>query len=350
MVKSWFGGNAGPSGLARCAGSMRARFAGPGREMRIETTPQYTRFGFTTNQQQVATALRDVARLLQVSSFTEDHLNQVREQLARTDALAAQDPEAVTDRTLDRVFYHDSFARWPVEGNPQLRERISVEELRAFQLAHYTQPNVIVVVSGNVFAESVRDLVEDAFSGLPLSGFSAPDMQQALRPLVSNPSSQFRQVPGLTSTHLTMVWRTVPLGHPDHAALDCLATYLNSPLSPLRKILAVDQLADQLQVEHRSAVGRDGMLRISLRVRGDNMPAVRQVCNDVIVLLKENLVSDEDLESAKRGLLLQYAQRNLVMDDLAERFGPLGISYRACAGKSFISGFLQVRPRRMCKK
>jgi predicted Zn-dependent peptidase len=305
--------------MSAAPAAVREQLDGAGREFSVTTTPTYTCFAVVTTQHQTPQVVRALARLCQWQGYTTEDLDRVREQLRQLGIQEAADPAVIATHALDRLLHHDHPARWPVAGDPQLRSRLTVADLRTYQQSHYTAPNMVVAVAGNVYSEAVGGLVRQAFVDTPWSAY------QRRQPTSTEPSggnrSVFRRVPGLGERRSVIAWSTVPLGHHDQYPLRLLAAYLDGPLSPLRAALESNQLADRISVVHEAAVGRPGSLRIAYRVRGEQGSAALAAINQVLRDLKEGGIDPADLQAAQRHLRLQMATGILDMATLADGVG-----------------------------
>ncbi|MFW5860527.1 MAG: M16 family metallopeptidase [Planctomycetota bacterium] len=287
---------------------------GVGDRLRGQTHVDHTAFGLTTTDSQFASGLDVLAGLLTYRDYTQEDLERQRQRmLART---ASPGLRAEERRLLDMAVYRRHPARLPVTGVARLTRTLQLAQIRAYQAARYTAPNVTVIVVGHVSANAIEAEVERAFTALPSGGWHP-------KPRLQEPPQYAAQVTARSwsrpEERRVFAWRLPHAGHEDQPALEVLAALLDSPRhSPLRQALESGQLATDLWVRNVKRGAFPGYIAISyqpLPKRGaDAWLAVQQVLRALI----NGGPGNAGLQAAKQGLRRSAVARQATARDIGE--------------------------------
>lgn len=166
------------------------------------------------------TGLDVLADAVMNAHFPEDEWMKERNVILREIEMHADNPDRALAQILWSTAYRAHPYRFPVIGHKDIFSSIAPADLREFFARHYTPDNMIVVVAGAVDRHEALAALREAFA----------DFQRASRAPVFVPEEPPQLAPRFArhtgayeSTRLIMAWHTVPLTHPDTAALDVLA-------------------------------------------------------------------------------------------------------------------------------
>ena len=141
---------------------------------------------------------------------------------------------------------------WPVIGYAEDLERMSAADARAFYDAHYSPNNAVIVVSGDVRAGEVRDLVEKYYGGIPMTQPSSPPRES--EPEQRSPRRKTMRL-NVQVEKLLMAFPIPAIGTEDIPALDVIQTLLSGGRSSrLRKSLVESGIATEALIEHAFAL------------------------------------------------------------------------------------------------
>lgn len=116
------------------------------------------------------------------------------------------------------VFTQHSY-RWPTIGWMEHILGFTVEDCQRFYRTFYSPNNVTLVVVGDVKEQEVLDQIEAEYGAMPRQDLPAP-------PAVEEPPQTEERREGLTwpmsASRLSLAYRAVSLGHPDHVALTAM--------------------------------------------------------------------------------------------------------------------------------
>lgn len=189
-----------------------------------------TLLSFSVAPEDVKPALMALARHIQIPPLDLGTLGRERERDAASLAAEKADPRSLAVLALMRSIYG---AEHPMVKNrmrtPVDLEKIGVEDLTHFYQSFLGPRNVALVVSGNLSAAEVQELVRDAFGGWDRKVLEAP----AMPPPSPSPRSRVVLVPKSTvvGAALAVGGVGVPRGHADEHPLRLAIAILSGRLS-----------------------------------------------------------------------------------------------------------------------
>ena len=118
---------------------------------------------------------------------------------------------------------------WTVLGSPSHVEEASLDDLRAFHQRWYSPNNSVLVVAGDFDPGQARRWAEGYFGEIPRGPASDRAAAAPARP--PRPERLWIDDPLAPVPELVLAWPTVPVDHPDSAALIVLAAMLEAQLA-----------------------------------------------------------------------------------------------------------------------
>ncbi len=224
------------------------------------------------------------------------------------------DPDSVLAESVNRSLYSNAPYAHPVLGEPADMQALTLADATAFQQAHYSPSNAIVVVAGDAAPEAVLRLAEATYGKLPASPPAGPrtvdtPLSRCVDDAIEHRSSR------LSRAEVSLYYLTPGgsrMGARSAAALELLADILQSEVtSPLWGALVTqERLANDLAVAHdlhiasgefsitleaAEGVSADrlerALQRAMLRLRGDGLEA------DALAIAKKRWLADHVLSS-----------------------------------------------------
>lgn len=242
-------------------------------------------------------------------------------------------------------FFQDHPYGRPVIGWMADIEGLTVQDLESWYRHHYTPDNAIVVIVGDVDFAQGKKLVETYFGSIkPSDGKHLGRLSQTQQ--ITGGRRLVERDPGVIAPSLRIAWPTPSYIFGDSAdvpVLDVLATILGGGGSSrlYRHVVMEQQKAVMVQSQYSGmALGVDS-LDIHADPR-DGFPVEdleKAVMAEVLDLM-ENLVTDEELQRAKNGLLADRIYARDSIDHLASMIGQLsvlGLDWRR-----FVEGYPQI--------
>src|SRR5262245_7187268 len=152
---------------------------------------------------------------------------------------------------------------WPTTGSMADIGAATLEDVSRFFRRWYGPNNATLAIGGDFETARVLELVERWFGGLPPG---PPVERPAPEPARLGETRRMVLEDRVQQPQLTLAWPTVPLGHPDEAALDLLADVLSANRSSvLDRALMIDEALATLVTIGHGAQERAGALILNLR-------------------------------------------------------------------------------------
>jgi zinc protease len=255
----------------------------------------------------LADALPIMADIVARPTFPDAELKRLREERLASLLETEDDPELLIRVAFPRVVFGAKHRYGtPSVGTAASLKGMTVADLKAFHASHYRPGNAVLVVAGDVTANTIVPLLERA-----LGGWKGPVTPAAKdTPAGDAPQLTARRVflidkPGAAQSQIRIGWVGVPRSTPDYFALRVLNTILGEAFT--------SRLNTNLREVHGYAYGASS--RFDMRLSPGPFYAAAGVQTDKTVeALKEFFneltrihepVPAEELEKAKNYLALQ---------------------------------------------
>ena len=243
------------------------------------------------------------------STLPADEVARERDVILREIAMGDDDHDRRHWDALARTVFKQHPLREPVIGHRDVFSAVTREELLAYYQERYAPNNLVVVVAGDVSAETVRASVEKHFGAAPrrrLAPVFQPAESAQLAPRVHRETGEVEQSRG------ALAWPTVGLTHPDAPLLDLLAVVIGyGDSSPLwRELREKRRLVHSIDAHHWSP-GEAGLFALFFSCDPDKRAAAERAARAELERL-----------SAKGGFTreeLARAVRQLVVGEIGGR-------------------------------
>ncbi|MEK6598265.1 MAG: pitrilysin family protein [Gemmatimonadota bacterium] len=202
---------------------------------------------------------------------------------------------------LGMLYPSDHPYSWPVIGSMTDLSAASLEDVKEFFRTWYAPNNAVIVVAGDVKADDVKRLARQYFGEIPRG--PAIERPTALSFSLAHDTSGVLE-DRVQLARLNYAWPTVPLNHPDDAALDVAAYLLtgarNSRIT--QKLVYQQELASNVnafQASHRLS----GDFRVIATARpGIALPPLQQVIDQELRTLAADGPTARELEQARNSI------------------------------------------------
>lgn len=188
---------------------------------------------------------------------------------------------------------------WPVIGYMEDLNRVDVNDLKAFFLRWYGPNNATVTIGGDIDVEQTLTLVKKYFGSIP----RGPEVEMPKKTPVTLDADRYISMED--NVHLPLVYMsypTVSVRHEDEAPLDVLSSILGGgKTSLLYKNLVKNQLAVQASVSHPCAelACTFNLLALPHPASGKNLADIEKIIRGTLVEFEERGVQDDDLAQVK---------------------------------------------------
>jgi zinc protease len=213
-------------------------------------------------------------------------------------------PEGMMYQEIYGLAFTKQAYRWPVIGFAEDLARMSSADARAFYEAHYSPNHAVVVVSGDVKAREVRDLVAKYYSVYPR--VDAPAPARELEPEQKSPRRKTLRL-NVQVEKLLMAYPIPAMDNEDMPALDIIQMLLSGGRSSrLQKALVESGIATDAY--GYAADARDPSLFLLGASMQDKMKAIlaEKVILRELVRLGNEEVPQLELERARNLLSFEF--------------------------------------------
>jgi zinc protease len=236
-------------------------------------------------------------------------------------------PSAILSEQMDATLFYSHPYGIPVIGWEHEMAKLSREDALKFYKRFYAPNNAILIVAGDVEPQGVLKLAKQTYGKIPANKDVGGERQRPKDP----PQRSARRVdikdpragkPTLYRDYLVPSTQTAKPGEAE--ALTLLATILaDGPTSRLYKKLVVeDKLASSADGGYWRAAIDDAKLAIyAVAADGVDLKTVETAMDKVIADIRENGVTQRELDRARAGEIAQYVYDSDSQSTLARRYG-----------------------------
>jgi len=218
-------------------------------------------------------------------------------------------PYGLASETILRMLYPPGHPySWPVIGSMQDLSAASLQDVIEFFQRYYAPNNAVIVVAGDVQADSVIRLVRDLFGDIP----RGPEIQRPVAPAFDLTRDTMAVLEDRVQLpRLYYAWHTVKGYAPDDAALEEVAYILtgakNSRLT--QALVYEDQVATNA-FAYQDGMPLDGEFQISATARpGVALPVLQGVIDAQLARLAEDGPTPRELDQAKNAIESSFLGR-----------------------------------------
>jgi zinc protease len=229
------------------------------------------------------------------------------------------------EQVLPYIFPDHPYRWTPIGSIPHLRSA-SVAELRAFWTKYYVPNNATLVVVGAVTHAEVQQLATRNFGWIPRSEDPPRIPAPAFAPFEKQDVVITEK--NAPAPIAALIFRGVPLNHPDAMALDLMTTILGGGESSriYRRVVAEDQsavmaLAGEMNLEQDGLLG---VAAIMSPIGGSSAKAIGAI-QEEIKRMQSEPVTDLELEKARNQMLKNLVTESLTVDSKAAALGSAAV-------------------------
>jgi predicted Zn-dependent peptidase len=278
---------------------------------------EYTGYYAKAHKKHVATLIDVVTDIYQDQLFDQKEIDKEKGVIVEEINMYEDMPQRVVADVLMEAMYGDQPAGRNIAGTIESVRAFNREDFVKYVTKHYVAEATVVVVAGAVPTD-VQSQIETAFASIRTSAKDAKvptqDTQQA--PIIKAKKKQSDQ------THLILAARTYNEYDPKNYALRVLATVLGKGMSSR----LFNKLRDEMGVCYYVRADIDtftdhGFFNISAGVDTKRVEEVVTVLRDQLYRLRDEAVSDVELEKAKEYICGGMYLGLETSDSIADYFG-----------------------------
>jgi zinc protease len=291
----------------RSVGAISRELDAAGGRVNAYTTLDRTVFHVVLPAANWTTGLDVLADAVINASFPESEWEKEQQVILQEMAMGRDNPDRVISRLLWSTAFRVHPYRHPVIGYEDVFTQTTREDLLAFFHRHYTPDNLIVAIAGNVDPADAETRIRATFADFARRA-SAPVYIPAEPPQISPRTA--RQTGPYEISRAGWAFHTVPLHHPDAAALDVLAAVVGGGESATLTL----EIRDRLHLAHDIAAysytpGQPGLFAISAEFDPHHEDALIAAVEAEIARWHTTPFSEADVAKARRQLTVASLKR-----------------------------------------
>jgi zinc protease len=287
-------------------GEFDRRIEALGGETNAATWVDWTYYEDRVPRAALGTLIELEAERMQHLTLGDEQVESEREVVANERRFRVED---AIDGFLSEELYKCAFERhpyhWPTIGWMKDIHAITIDDCRAFYRTYYAPNNATVVVVGDIDEAEILGRVRAAYGAIPRQ--EIPVEAPAVEPAQQQPRRAEWQKP-VPADRLSIGWRAVGQGEPDHAALEVVAEILaGSNGSRLHRTLVVEREAATV-VQGSVAPFRDpGLFELAVSLtRRHRAEEAEAVIEAALAQLRDVGPTPEELAGARARLLTRF--------------------------------------------
>ncbi len=310
-----------------------------------ETSYDYAHFFLTTAATHWRNTLPYLAELLLQAEIPEEEFlcerSVVLEEIRQTN----DDPDCFAFQALCESLYDQHPYGRSILGTEEDLLARSPNQMRCFHRTYYQPHNMTVVVVGDVDQQTAIQEIELAFHPFSVPS-ECPPFTIAPQPTLTKPQHREIRLPNIEIARLLMGWRCVGIdGLEDAVGLDLLSVLLaqGSASRLVRELREEKQLVQE--IASCFSLQRDSSLfTIEAWLAPQQLQQVQEMVRDRVEQLQTQLVSEKELNRAKRLLCNDYAFSTETPGQLAGLYGYYSILAQPELSLHYPSWVQQLQP------
>lgn len=276
------------------------------------------RYYVNTVSEHTDDAIGLVSDWMQNALVTDTEFARERSVIQREMEMRNSRPNVVLWKLTQRVRYQVHPARDPIIGYLEDFESITRDEIYDFYKRMYVPNNTVFLVVGDIDKQKVVDRVASLWSDVPAG--QLPKVTLPVEPAMNAP----RSITGhadIQIPKLRVIWPGTKLSAEGDYELDVLSMILGQgESSRLKRGIRDDQqLATSIGAYNSSSVWTEGYFAITAEPsdREASLDQLKAAILAEVARLRDQPVSQEELDRAKRKVLSDIAQNNQTAEDVA---------------------------------
>lgn len=330
-----------PRPVGAAGGGVADAIAGLGGTVGSLTARDSTFYSATVGAEFLPAAVRGLADAVLEPTLTDTEVEAAKAEAEEDLVRKADDAQTVASDLAYRAAFRRHPYRWPSGGTEASLDGLTTAMVRSYYQAHYTGPNISVVVVGDVQRAAVNKLVDRYFAAAPATKPSARTVSAEKAPATYQSVSGHLHQPG---TMVALAFRSPGITSPeDVVAMDVLLSHWKEGYdAALRRVLlngadpdnpgdadegssggaASDKEPLALGFDVDFLTQRDpGLFLVSLRVEPRNRAAAVRATLEEFAHVRSSGIEGAALKRAKLLLRNQYVQQGETVSGQAGALG-----------------------------
>ena len=214
-------------------------------------------------------------------------------------------PWNLLSQNVEATAFQEGPYHWPVIGYEEDIKNWTKEDLEYYVKTYYAPNNCVVVVSGNIKFDNVKQLAEKYLEPIPA--------QPAPKPvhLVESPQTREKRITvqkEVASPYLAVSYHVPEAKHEDYFALDILSSILSSGNSSRLYSALVDkkQLASSVFTNFGATFNPSLFSIFGVTNKGKNVEDLEKAIYDELEKIKKDGITQKELQKIKNQKLIEF--------------------------------------------
>jgi len=289
------------------------------------TTKDHTCYYIETSPEHFDQALGILSDWGMNATFPEEAVETQRGIIIREINMGYDEPARRVYNLFGEAMFRRHPARFPVIGYIDNFEQVTREDLLDYKSRMYVPNNMIFVAAGDFDAEVAYEKIREAFKDFERKPLDIPALRSEPEQLGRRVRREDRD---LDMAYVLMGYHTVPLSHPDLYPLDVMSHILSEGKSSRLHQRLVEELGLVQSVTTWSHTpGYDaGVFAVSMVMDPANVDRAIDVVTEELYALKDDQVSRDEIEKAKKLKTAEFYFGRQDMESIASSLGTSEIS------------------------
>ena len=196
-----------------------------GGHMDAFTSKEYAGYYFKVLDEHLPLAVDIVSDIVINPLFPDDEVEREKRVILEEIKMVEDTPDDLVHELFVQSFWEGHPLGKPILGVKESVEEVTRESLKDYFAGTYTAPNLVIAAAGNLEHESLRDLVGDLFSGVPVGGEPREDLLPTVAPRIVTKTKNLEQA------HICLGTVGYSQDHPDRYVGYVLNTVLGGSMS-----------------------------------------------------------------------------------------------------------------------
>jgi predicted Zn-dependent peptidase len=289
-----------------------------GGEFNAFTSQEFTGFYTKTAGAQLELGLDVLSDMVLHATFPEEELTKEKGVIVEEINMYEDMPMRKVDQVLSKLVYGEAPLGRPITGSKETVTAFTREDFVKYREQFYMGAQCTVVIAGAVDPEEAKALVEKFFGEMPSGRGYAP----AAASYISTNEKVRIEEKASEQTHLMLATTGYPIAHPNKYPYRLLSVILGGNMSSRLFVSVREQQGLCYYVRCMPDSYQDtGMFVASAGVDNARLPQAVAAIMTELRLIRNELVSEEELERAKQFLLGKMLLSLEDSEQVAEFYG-----------------------------
>lgn len=305
----------------------------------------FTSYQLTVPSKELAKALALLKDMLLNASFDPVELVREKDVILKEVRLNRDDPEKRSILSLFFNSYSRHPYRYPPIGYEDALKSLSREDLLKYYNARYIPNNIVIAVAGDANEKEAISLVESEFKDFRKSDYGLSDVcAQEGRQLGKR---SVEEDAATTLSYISIGFHSTSILDRDLFAADLLSMILGrGDNSRLNRALVLDKRIAHSASATNFTPADPGLFIISAITYGDNLEASRMAIMEEAARIRQEGVTDKELDAAKKMVLADYIlSRETVEEDAKDLCENETLTGNYDFSARYIEGIKKTTPR-----